>query len=465
MNAHIFALVLKQLIMKKLNSFILLLVGYSLGAYAQQPVGLPGNWTLQNNMSDEFNGGLNTGKWDHDPNDWGPWSWEPGRTKVNGGNLRITMDHKNHTRGGKKLNFTSGIIRSKADIKYGYFEVKMKGTPRHPGTAPAFWTYSVAQPTMNINGQQVKYNEIDFPEIQQRPRNVSLIDWNVIRANNAGRRTSTRITTGGGVGPSFDPRNQFHVYGCLWNQAGITFYIDGKKVGKANAAEAALQRHKQRLVISLGLRPPFYRDVNGGREAVSTPNRPSGFPTTMLVDYVRTWKGSPAGGGGNNTGGNTNGGNNNGGASTGGNNNRENLNCNNVNNWKPRVNYNNNDRVKVNNFVYRLVAGKGRCSPTANNDCSRRNWTRVGRCRSTKVVAGYGPSATVNISPNPASDILNIASDGVATVKVYNLQGIEIVSKEFSDTTSINITSLSSGVYIVKVINEVSTNVEKVIVE
>lgn len=260
-------------------------------ALAQKPLGVPGNWVLQRNLSDEFKNGLNTSKWERDPADWGPWSWEPNRVKVRNGKLFLTIDWKKHTRNGTQLYFTSGMIRSKAEIKYGYFEIKMKGTPRHPGTCPAFWTYSIGQPAVVINGQTIKYNEIDFPEIQQRQRNVKLIDWNLIRADQNGKRTTRRITTGGGLGPSFDPRKKFHVYGCLWDKNRIEFYIDGVKVATADPTETQFQVLKQHLTISLGLREPFYKyDATGTRIPVPTNTRPSGFPTTMVVEYVRVWK-------------------------------------------------------------------------------------------------------------------------------------------------------------------------------
>lgn len=272
--------------------FIFFVTLLSLNNFAQQPIGLSGDWVLQADFSDEFNNGLNIANWDQNSDDFGPWSWDPKNTVVNNGNLELTLDWDEHTKAGKQLYFTSGIIRSKKDIKYGYFEIRMKGAAEHPGVCPAFWTYSIGQTTKVINGERVKYNEIDFPEIQQRLNNVNLIDWNVIRVDDSSPqvRTSVRKTTGGGLGPSFDPRNAYHVYGCLWEPNSIKFFIDGKLVATADASEAAFQQHQQRLVISLGLREPYLKYINGQREAVLTNNRPSGFPTTMQVDYVRTWK-------------------------------------------------------------------------------------------------------------------------------------------------------------------------------
>ncbi|WP_346883296.1 family 16 glycosylhydrolase [uncultured Algibacter sp.] len=448
---------------KNVYFLVLLFIGGSMQMFSQQPVGLSGNWTLQSDFSDEFNNGLNTNKWDHDPNDWSAWSWEPRHTKVNNGRLKLTLDWDRHTRAGKQLYFTSGIIRSKKDIKYGYFEVRMKGAQRHPGVCPAFWTYSIGQTTKVINGQRVKYNEIDFPEIQQRQRNVKLIDWNLIRANDARpqRRTSVRETTGGGQGPSFDPRSGFHVYGCLWERGSVKFYIDGRLVATANASEAALQQHQQRLVISLGLREPYYEFVNGTREPIVTNSRPSGFPTTMEVDYVRTWKRS---GGGvvtppPPTGGNA---------------------C--APAWKAGSTYSIRDLVSHNGKKWRWKSrNRGNCTPGA---CGR--WKNLGNC-SSKLVnnaaktsdyigngelnaastedIGFGPSGLLEIYPNPAQDVLHIDSDGMTTVSIYDIRGAKVLDKQFQDRTILNIKSLAKGLYIVNVSNDVANTSKKVIIE
>ncbi|MDO6760567.1 family 16 glycosylhydrolase [Tamlana sp. 2_MG-2023] len=511
--------------MKTINFFTLVLLLFISASYAQQPVGLNGNWDLQPDFSDEFNNGLNTNKWDHNPNDWGPWSWEPRHTVVNNGNLKLTLDWDKHTRGNNELYFTSGIIRSKKDIKYGYFEVKMKGASRHPGVCPAFWTYSIAQDVKVINGKRVKYNEIDFPEIQQRQRNVNLIDWNIIRADDARpqKRTSVRKTTGGGLGPSFDPRNAYHVYGCLWEEDKIEFYIDGVKVATGDPTESVYQKHFQRLVISLGLREPYYEYVNGTRVATETNTKPSGFPTTMHVDYVRTWKrgsGNTGGGGGSSTG------------------------C--ASAWKANATYSVGEEVSYQgkkwnwksqtpgnctpgacgrwrdlgtcdsssgggagstscapvwsaNGTYSLgdeilYQGKkwnwksrtpGNCTPVS---CGR--WRDLGTCSATnkgeatkasdvsnyvgngvlesemsEEMKGFGPSGVITIDYNRASKSISIVSDGLATVNVYSLQGAIILKQSFQDDTQLDISHLAQGLYVIQVANDVNSISKKVAIK
>ncbi|GAF02139.1 family 16 glycosylhydrolase [Saccharicrinis fermentans] len=436
--------------MKKKIILQCLIMLLCISTYAQQPFGLSGNWELQNALSDEFNGGLNTGKWEHDPADWGPWSWKPERTKVSNGKLKLTLDWDKHIRGGEQLYFTSGIIRSKQSIKYGYFEVKMKGAPQHPGVCPAFWTYSIGQPAIVYNGQTIKYNEIDFPEIQQRLRNVKLIDWNVIRADATGKRTSVRETTGGGVGPSFDPRSGYHIYGCLWEKDNIEFYIDGALVATADPTESIYQFHQQHLVISLGLREPYYEYINGQRKAIKTESRPAGFPTTMQVEYVRTWKRSTEG---TNT-------------------------CDDT--WKSTATYSLSDEVIYNGTKWKWKSRTdGNCTP---GNCGR--WRNLGACSTLKSASVYEPSNDVEIqkknsetsrnidsgatgmlkvSHNSADDILIITSDDKTNVNIYDINGKVMLSKSFNGCIELDINFLPQGLYIVKVANKVNSVTKKIV--
>ncbi|UXX79389.1 family 16 glycosylhydrolase [Reichenbachiella carrageenanivorans] len=423
--------------MNKTITTMCLMMAIAIQSYAQKPLGVPGNWTLQSDFSDEFDAGLNTSKWEHNPNDWGPWSWEPNRTKVNNGKLKLTMDWEKHTRGNTQLYFTSGIIRSKKDIKYGYFEVKMKGAARHPGVCPAFWTYSIGQPV--ING--VKYNEIDFPEIQQRQRNVNTIDWNVIRADANGKRTSVRYTTGTGTGPSFDPRDEYHVYGCNWTADVIEFFIDGVKVA---SHPNVYQFHKQHLVISMGLREPFYEYVNGNRVAIPTNSRPSGFPTTMQVEYVRVWKGTASGGGG---GGNS---------------------CS-APAWKSGSTYKLKDEVSHKNKIWRWKSRtNGNCTP---GDCGR--WKDMGACGSSSRLLADGEieeeitTSNIRVFPNPTSNQLNFTLnllDGPTNYRLTDIQGRVVLQGTSSETSnSLDVSGLKKGIYLIRIENGADVHSSKVV--
>ena len=86
----------------------------------------------------------------------------------------------------------------------------------------------------------------------------------------------------------WDPRDDYHVYACENTPEEITWYIDGKLV----ARERNLYWHlPMSVTLTLELRPPFIEWAGvDGREPVPEATTTDGFPTEMLVDYVRVWK-------------------------------------------------------------------------------------------------------------------------------------------------------------------------------
>jgi beta-glucanase (GH16 family) len=184
------------------------------------------------------------------------------------------MQHKKHTCGNKTLFYTSGIIKSKAKpIKYGYFEARIKAAPLFPGVCPAFWVY---------RSENDKWTEIDFVELTEVSRNVRRIDTNLHAFQHPDLYNGERRNPGKHHcerrhwDAPWDPRNDFHVYGCEWDEKRIRWYIDGKVV---NEAKNKYWDQPLDVVLSFGVRSPLNR----------TPSS-KGFPTIFEVDYVRVWK-------------------------------------------------------------------------------------------------------------------------------------------------------------------------------
>ena len=69
-----------------------------------------------------------------------------------------------------------------------------------------------------------------------------------------------------------------------------------------------------------------------------------------------------------------------------------------------------------------------------------------------------------SIFPNPVKDILNIQFDGkLKSVEIYNLQGQKLIT---ATQKQINISSLSSGIYIVRIEDiENNTITKKIIIK
>ncbi|MEN6363401.1 MAG: family 16 glycosylhydrolase [Bacteroidales bacterium] len=247
--------------------------------FAQKPLSDPnGTWTILSDYSDEFNAttGLDLTKWDNDINNWGVWIWDTKNVWVTEGNLHIRMQNIENNRNGKTFYFTSGAVRQKKTITYGYFEARVKGCPTFPGVCPAFWMYSSKQALNNVT-----YNEIDFMEVQQRQHNIKGIDTNTHYSINGAPWVDTKNF----YNAPFAPNDGFHVYGCNVTPSNITFYIDGVQVATNTNQYFILPMN---IIFSMGVRPPLMTYENAKKVPVEIKNAP-GFPTEMLVDYVRVW--------------------------------------------------------------------------------------------------------------------------------------------------------------------------------
>lgn len=273
---------------------------------AQQPmpVGQPGKWVLKPAFSDEFDGDqVDARKWLDQPPSWGPWTWSRDNTMVKDGKLQLRMTHEPHTRKNQPpLFYKSGIIRSKLQRTYGYYEARIKGCSLFPGACPAFWIYSDGKATTG----EVRYCEIDFVELQMNELNketgerdsVRHIDMN-LHLRLADKDGNVRWVRPG-IDPAmcknawvspWDPRDDFHVYGCDVTPETIVWYVDGKEV----ARKPNLHWHlPMNVTLSLGLRHPHIGWVGQDMRPVPEAATADGFPTHMEVDYVRVWERMPA---------------------------------------------------------------------------------------------------------------------------------------------------------------------------
>ncbi len=77
------------------------------------------------------------------------------------------------------------------------------------------------------------------------------------------------------------------------------------------------------------------------------------------------------------------------------------------------------------------------------------------------------PIQNSNVYPNPTKGIVNVsipALSGTATIKLFDLQGRQILSKETSDvTTSFSIENLQDGIYLVNIGNDNASITKKII--
>lgn len=267
------------------------------------------NWVIRWNRSDDFNApDVDWRKWHRHPEHFSGWRWDNGtNVTVNGGQLRITLRENAaqpvaaKDQGAKTARFTSGMLKSYARGSYGYYEARIKAAPMFPGASPAFWLYSTIDDTIIKQGD-VRYCEIDIVELTQRQShkdgNERITDHNlhVILSNGkrgvSGREwrrphhDAFRAAQANEYRAHFDPRTDFHTYGCRVGKEEIIWYVDGIEVGRK---PNQFWHRPMSVALSLGLRAPYVRwqdnklVTNEGAEG-------DDFPTSMLVDYVRVWE-------------------------------------------------------------------------------------------------------------------------------------------------------------------------------
>ncbi|WP_066627798.1 family 16 glycosylhydrolase [Labilibacter marinus] len=288
--------------MKKIELLVIAVLMLCVPLVAQEkPVSHPDMmWNLKTDYSDEFNEGtLDVSKWNTDVRDWGTWSWEPSNAYVKDNALTLQMVQKEHTRkvsgADKKFYFTSGIAQISKEITYGYFETRIKASAKGQGTCPAFWLYSVGQPTPTEEGG-VQYCEIDAIEIFQIANQLKRLEMNLhTRIIENGELTWKRPGQGNtelchnSWDAPWDPRDEYHTYGVLNRPDSIFWYVDGIERGKKKNYYWHLPMH---VTVSMGLRTPYEKYINGVRTVMEYPESSPepGFPTEMYCDYVRVWE-------------------------------------------------------------------------------------------------------------------------------------------------------------------------------
>jgi beta-glucanase (GH16 family) len=223
--------------------------------------------------SDEFTGNtLNSNNWSYEFGNggWGNNEWQyytnaAENIEVSEGLLKITARHE----GTGATEYTSARIITKGlfEFEYGKVEARMK-LPLGQGLWPAFWT-------LGANIDDVSWPECGEIDIMEHVSNEYMTHGAVHWENNGHAYTGNGVNT--------DP-TQFHVYGIVWEENLIRWYLDGVQffqftVQAANNTDDAF-RHPMFLLLNLAIGGnwPGYPDA-------STP-----FPSSMLVDYVRVYQ-------------------------------------------------------------------------------------------------------------------------------------------------------------------------------
>jgi beta-glucanase (GH16 family) len=240
----------------------------------------PADWDRpgwQLTFHDEFDGGqLDSSRW-RMRYKWGAaqvndelQAYVDDAFEVKNGVLAIVGERRSSEYAGQAFSYTSGVLCSALEQRYGYFEARLR-VPAGRGLWPAFWL-------LGQNGAP-GVNEVDIHEIlgDAPDRIYMTVHWGSDYA--AGHEKDQTSW----LGPDFSAG--FHVFGLEWTPDALVWTIDG--VERKRYAGPGVPHVPMYLVLNLAI---------GGR----MPGLPDGatpIPARYEIDYVRAYaRPSDAGG-------------------------------------------------------------------------------------------------------------------------------------------------------------------------
>ena len=258
-------------------------------AQANHPASASSAWTLV--WSDEFNGAngsaVDTSKWVSETGGggWGNQELEyytarPQNAYQQDGNLVIKVMNEKYTDAdGVARDYTSARLKTlgKFSQTYGRFEARIK-IPRGQGIWPAFWMLGndIDKPGWPACG------EIDIMEnIGKEP---ALVHGTI---HGPGYSGANSIGSPYNLADKKPFADEFHVYAVEWEPNAIRFYVDKDLYATRTPADLPkgakwVYDHPYFLLLNVA--------VGGGWPG--NPDATSVFPQTMLVDYVRVYRGA-----------------------------------------------------------------------------------------------------------------------------------------------------------------------------
>lgn len=172
---------------------------------------------------------------------------------------------------GKKFqyHYTGGLIYSKKEYKYGYFEIKFKA-PVGQGIWPAFWMYA-GKPN----------NEIDFFELKGEKEKQIHVDIHCPDgcSNFKEGPLGYRKAWGHWLKTTNKLKDGFNIIAGEWTKNHIKWYLNGELIAYSN--------HSFDLGMGLTAGTGIAKD---GEAFKPGPNKDTPFPNYFHVDYIRVYK-------------------------------------------------------------------------------------------------------------------------------------------------------------------------------
>ena len=225
-------------------------------------------WKPIPELTDEFEGDkLDSTKWfDYNPEWKGrkPGFFSTNNIAVGEGKLHLTarvetlkgLPDGYHT-------FTTAAVKSKALVRYGYFEIKC--LPMKSKATSAFWFY---------DNTEEEWTEIDAFEIcgaGEKWKNTYNMNVHVFHTP----KEKIHWSTGEAWKAPFDFVDGYHVYALEWNKDVIKWWVDGKVVWE-------LKNTHWHQPLNMNF------DSETMPEWLGLPDKES-LPSIFSIEYVRSW--------------------------------------------------------------------------------------------------------------------------------------------------------------------------------
>jgi beta-glucanase (GH16 family) len=206
---------------------------------------IPGAWTFNQGLSDEFNAKkLDKQKWwDFNPSWWGrkPGHFDKKNVGLNKGVLEIKAQKLDSTKVSEELiargmgEYSTGIIKSKTRVKYGYFEARCQVMKAN--VCNAFWLYDPLDDDKKYVAGDYS-EEIDIFEIFGKAglKQYERTYWATLHRMETPYVESI-VKKGTKLPNHFKTKqvpyefyDDFHVFGFHWTPEKLQWYLDGELV-------------------------------------------------------------------------------------------------------------------------------------------------------------------------------------------------------------------------------------------
>ena len=224
-------------------------------------------------FDEEWNGSLDTSKWNTRMPHWNDSIPDLDNWKIEDGKIKIWTPKQSN---GEFLYENRAFTTyEKFNQRYGWFEMEAK-LPPGQGMWPSFWLYGIfgtERPEIDI---MESHGGVDEWWGDPNPIDYGATVWMGHLSGNHEMLGMVRPTHYG-LTPG-DLTTGFHKYGALWEPDGVTFYFDGQKIGD----KIRTTRMDREMWIILGLGTGRPGDYNGPTSRTPTNSE-------LEVNYVRAW--------------------------------------------------------------------------------------------------------------------------------------------------------------------------------